>query len=102
MSCPKCTRKSGSKCVASCKCGCCNICHGGYMCPNGKTWWSELGDPTPQAKIIPGQSHGGGGCPIISCSCVGCFKPRCSKILDQKLKIFSHCGDTCRNHLCNH
>ena len=102
MSCPICKRAFGSKCVASCKCGNCNLCHFTYLCKNRKTWWSEKGNPEIQQKFIPGQSHGGGSCPIISCSCIGCFKPRFSKIVDGKLKIFSHCGDTCRKNLCNH
>jgi hypothetical protein len=102
MSCPTCRRVFGRKCVASCKCGDCNLCHGGYWCPNGKTWWSEVGDPESQAKLIPGQSHGGGGCPIISCSCIGCFKPRISKYSNNKFVILSHCGNTCRHNLCKH
>ena len=102
QNCTGCTRVSGHNCVAMCKCGQCNLCHTGFICKNQKTWWSELGDPKPQEQFDLRQSHGGAGCPIISCSCKTCFKPRASKITNGKLQIYSHCGDTCRHKKCTH
>ena len=102
MSCTRCSRVFGNKCIESCKCGECNMCHFGHTCMNGKTWWSEKGDPEKQSPFVPGQSHGGGSFPIISCSCKRCFMPRASSICNGKLKIYSHCGNTCRNNKCSH
>jgi hypothetical protein len=104
MSCNNCKRKFGKNHISSCKCGDCNLCHFGYTCRNGKTWWLELGNSEKQSEFLPGQSHGGASYPIASCSCSKCFKPRFSQYntSDNKLKIYSHCGKTCRDHKCIH
>jgi len=97
--CQRCVRKHN---IAYCKCGTCHICHIGYICPNGQTWWSERGDPKVQANFSIGQSHGGSGYPIPSCACKLCYKDRFIKNINNEVKIFSHCGDTCRFGKCKH
>jgi hypothetical protein len=97
--CNKCVIRNG---IAYCDCLSCNECHMGGFCPNGKTWWNQLGKPDKQEVILPGQSHGGHGwIPTPKCKCTNCTRDSCARP-KHKGGHFSHCGNTCRNGECRH
>jgi len=102
MPCSNCNRCVIKDNIAYCKCGNCNICHIGYVCPNEKTLWSERCNPIVQADFIIGQSNRCSRTPLPSCSCKLCFKDRFVKIINNEIHLFSHCGDKCRFEKCKH
>ena len=56
------TVTSGKACgcrVRYCRCGYCNHCHVGGICPNGRTWYHQKGTPGVQKIRNHQQSHGG-------------------------------------------
>ena len=97
--CQSCVRKNN---IAYCKCGTCNLCHIGFVCPNQQTWWSERGNPIVQADFVAGQSHGGSGTPLPTCSCKLCFNNRCLKYINNEPIMYYHCGNRCRFGKCKH
>ena len=69
MPCRNCKKQCGQgHRIAYCVCCCCNLCHHGWICPDGKHWWRKLNMHVPikyQSRRVfkPGQSHGGLSCP---------------------------------------